>query len=60
MTFKQAVTLSKGYTRYIQRENGRTIFDVVQYNPDRLEEEDLWSDDWSLVGPNEKVKYFDD
>lgn len=57
MRFRTAVKLSKGH-RYIQRETGRTIFDVVKYQPAQLDEEDLVADDWSLL-INERVTYFD-
>jgi ABC-type uncharacterized transport system ATPase component len=54
MRFKQAITLG---SRYIQRESGNTIFDVVKYQPSHLDEEDILADDWSPVF-HEQVVYF--
>jgi hypothetical protein len=57
MRFRVAVKLSKGH-RYIQRDNGRTLFDVIRYNPDLLGDDDLVADDWNLL-INERINYFD-
>ena len=47
MRFKTAVKQAKGY-RYIQRMKGSTIFDVIKYQPNNLDEEDVWADDWAV------------
>ena len=57
MRFRTAVKLSAG-NRYLQREIGRTLFDVIQYQPNHLDEDDLVADDWNILVSDEKVKYF--
>lgn len=56
MRFRTAVKLGKGL-RYIQRLNGNTLFDLVKYEPEHLDEEDIRSDDWVLPDQN-NVQYF--
>lgn len=57
MRLKLAVQQAQklGY-RYIQRDNGNTLFDVVKYNVPLLDEEDIYSDDWMLPEQN-KIGY---
>jgi len=38
----------KAGIRYIQRMQGNTIFDLVKYQPDHMDLEDLRSDDWMI------------
>lgn len=56
MRFRIAVKLAKGL-RYIQRLNGNTIFDLVKYQPEQLDEEDIRSDDW-IIPDQENISYF--
>jgi len=56
MRFRTAVKLAKGL-RYIQRLNGNTIFDLVRYQPEQMDEEDIRSDDW-MIPDQEKIHYF--
>ena len=55
MQFRTAVKLSKGL-RYIQRMNGNTLFDLVKYQPEDLDEEDIRADDW-ILPDQEKISY---
>jgi hypothetical protein len=57
MRFRTAVKLARGL-RYIQRLNGNTIFDLVRYQPEQMDEEDIRSDDW-MIPDQDKIKYFD-
>lgn len=56
MRFRTAVKLAKGL-RYIQRQNGNTIFDLIRYQPEQMDEEDIRSDDWVIPEQN-KISYF--
>lgn len=57
MTFKQAVKAANrshfSGDRYIMRRSNGTLFDVVQYHPSHLEDEDIWADDWSPIDLDE-------
>lgn len=57
MRFRTAVKLST-HNRYIQRENGRTLFDVKKYQPELIDQEDHFADDWVLLPNDEQLKYF--
>jgi hypothetical protein len=49
MRFKTAALRARDQgERLISRDSGRTQFDVIKYQPDLLEEEDLFSDDWEI------------
>ncbi len=56
MRFRTAVKLAKGL-RYIQRLNGNTIFDLVKYHPENIDQEDIYADDW-IIPDQEKISYF--
>lgn len=56
MRFKTAVKLAKGL-RYIQRMNGNTIFDLVKYQPEQMDVEDIRSDDW-VIPDQKRITYF--
>jgi len=56
MRFRTAVKLAKGL-RYIQRLNGNTIFDLVRYQPENIDEEDIRSDDW-IIPDQDSIHYF--
>lgn len=55
MRFRVAVKLGKGL-RYIQRLYGNTLFDLVKYQPEHLDEEDIKADDW-ILPDQEKINY---
>jgi len=55
MRFRTAVKLAKGL-RYIQRLNGNTIFDLVKYQPEQMDEEDIRSDDW-CIPDQDSIRY---
>lgn len=57
MRFRTAVKLAKGL-RFIQRMNGNTIFDVVKYNPENIDQEDVYADDW-VIPEQKRISYFD-
>jgi hypothetical protein len=56
MRFKTACRLAKGL-RYIQRMNGNTLFDVIKYNPENIDQEDIYADDW-VIPEQKKITYF--
>lgn len=56
MRFRTAVKLSKGL-RYIQRMNGNTVFDLVRYQPEQMDYEDIHADDW-CIPDQDKISYF--
>lgn len=52
MVFKDAVLQARDNgTRIIMRDANAAMFDVVKYNPEHLEQEDLWAEDWELATP---------
>lgn len=58
MNFKNTVKLArKSGSRYIQRKNGNTIFDVVSYQAGLMDEEDVYADDWQVPSQS-KISYF--
>jgi hypothetical protein len=57
MRFRTAVKLAKGL-RYIQRMNGNTVFDLIKYQPENIDQEDIYADDW-VIPDQGKITYFD-
>lgn len=58
MRLKTAVKQArKAGCRYIQRDNGNTLLDVVRYHVDHLDMEDVYSDDW-MIPDQERITYF--
>jgi hypothetical protein len=54
MIFKNAVLQARTQgTRIIMRDANAAMFDVVKYNPEHLEQEDLWAEDWEPASPQE-------
>lgn len=52
MQFKNAVLQARTQgTRIIMRDANAAMFDVIKYNPEHLEQEDLWAEDWELATP---------
>jgi hypothetical protein len=47
LRFRTAVKLAKG-NRYIQRMNGNTLFDLIKYQPENIDYEDVYADDWII------------